>query len=126
MTPELKQIVINLYTSGVRHKDICAKYNLTSGTVSVIINRSGVEKLYTKKKIGLPHPIIDRFVTVRKYLNKLKPKPNGKSLFDISYNNCRYIIGEPVYLKCCGEPIKSGSPYCSKHHQECFVPNHSA
>ena len=44
----------------------------------------------------------------------------GLSLIDLDQTTCRYPDGDNPILFC-GQPPVKGSPYCSEHHQICFI-----
>jgi len=51
---------------------------------------------------------------------KEEPTVGGVPFESINQEQCKYIIGEPRNLKCCGDVIHKGA-YCKKHYEMCYI-----
>ena len=50
-------------------------------------------------------------------------KRDGFAFLDLKLRHCRYPLGDVLDRAemFCGEAIRPGSPYCDKHHAQCYV-----
>lgn len=44
----------------------------------------------------------------------------GVKLWALEAHHCKWVVGEPSNLTCCGQNRQKDSPYCQEHHQYAY------
>ena len=44
----------------------------------------------------------------------------GVKLWELESHHCKWVVGEPSNLTCCGQNRQKDSPYCQEHHQVAY------
>ena len=124
------ELVIKMIKLGLSTTDIAENMNTTRNSIIGICTRRNI-LLNGRRTSWKEAQKTDVHITKeRPLLRNLKCQPlpperkidhKPLSLMQITGKQCRYIIGEPRNMTCCGKPIMK-SDYCPMHYQICYVP----
>lgn len=70
---------------------------------------TAIATVYKKGQKAVPQHMIEPPVGI---LNGV-----GVKLWELENHHCKWVVGEPSHLTCCGQNRHPNSPYCQEHHK---------